>query len=126
MSQRAGDAFVPGALGELMLGVDEEGNYAPMPVAAATVSGFAHDSAVLPTAGDAHPISVAPVPLRRGVTIRANSGNDDDVYVGLVGVTVATGFPLSAGQSVFIPVSDVSLVRVIADHAGDGVSYIAY
>ena len=61
--------------------------------------------------------------LRRGVTIKAASGNTNKVYVGLAGVTpdsadATDGFPLSANDTVTIEVDDPYKVFVVGDVAG--------
>ena len=57
--------------------------------------------------------------VSRGVQIIADSTNAVKVYVGLSTVTADSadgtdGFPLAAGESVVVPVSDPSLIYVIA------------
>ena len=54
-----------------------------------------------------------------GVMLRADKANTDIVYIGTSTVTAGTvdatdGFPLSAGDIMFIPVVDVSLIFAIA------------
>ena len=67
---------------------------------------------------------------RNGVTIKAYDGNLGTVYVGLVGVTAGTaeatdGFPLAAGESVTIEVTNVNLIYVIASIANQLIYWIA-
>ena len=57
--------------------------------------------------------------VSRGVQIIADSTNAVKVYVGISTVTADSadgtdGFPLAAGESVVVPVSDPSLIYVIA------------
>lgn len=53
-------------------------------------------------------------PLVKGVRIKALAGNSDIVYVGGSGVTLLTGFELSAGEEVLIKVDDPAKVHAIA------------
>lgn len=62
--------------------------------------------------------------LQRGAWIKALSTNSGIVYVGLEGVTTATGYPLSAGQELAIPVDKLSNVYVIASADNQAVRYI--
>ena len=57
--------------------------------------------------------------VSRGVQIIADSTNSVKVYVGISTVTANSadgtdGFPLAAGESVVVPVSDPSLIYAIA------------
>ncbi len=63
--------------------------------------------------------------ITSGVTVKALAGNTGIVYVGAEGVAAATGFELSAKESVFIEVSDIASVWIDAATTDDGVSYIA-
>ena len=51
----------------------------------------------------------------RGVTLKARSGNNGKIFIGLTGVTTSTGFELNAGDSVSIPVSNSNLIYARAD-----------
>jgi len=56
---------------------------------------------------------------KKGVQFKAASSNTFLVYVGISGVTAGTavatdGIPLAAGEGIFIPVKDPSLVYAIA------------
>lgn len=64
------------------------------------------------------------VSLAIGVTIKAESDNTGKIYVGAEGVTSATGYQLSPGEQVFIPISNLNLVWLDTEQAGDGVTYI--
>lgn len=64
-------------------------------------------------------------PCTRGVQIRAADANTGQVYVGAKSnVTTGTaapttdGYPLDAGEGVFLPVKDLNLVWVIGSAAG--------
>jgi hypothetical protein len=64
-------------------------------------------------------------PLNTGIRIKALAGNTNKVYVGLVGVTTATGYELSAGNDVQVPCKDASTIYVIGGAAGQEVRFIA-
>lgn len=56
-------------------------------------------------------------PMKRstaaGVIIKAHDANTAKVYLGITGVTVATGYELGASQSIVIPVDDPSKIYAI-------------
>lgn len=62
--------------------------------------------------------------LKSGVTIKALVANTGVIYVGLNPVTSSTGFPLLAGDSIFIEIHNSSLIYIDASVSGEGVSYI--
>lgn len=67
--------------------------------------------------------------LKRGLVVKAAHGNAGTVYVGLTGVTAddteaTDGFPLTAGESVMVEVTDPSLVFCIASDAGHQVFFL--
>lgn len=64
-------------------------------------------------------------PLNLGVRIKALAGNTNKVYVGLTGVTTATGFELSAGNDVLVPCKDASTIFVVGGATGQEVRFIA-
>ena len=53
--------------------------------------------------GTATAITAETMDSRRGILVKALAGNTAVVYLGLTGVTVTTGFELSAGESVVVP-----------------------
>lgn len=61
----------------------------------------------------------APQKVAKGVRVRATTVNTIVIYVGRVGVTVADGYPLPAGEELTIPVEDISKVYIIATPAGN-------
>ncbi len=64
--------------------------------------------------------------LAVGVHVKALSTNAGIVYVGgNDDVTTALGYPLSAGQEVFIQVNNIDQVWVIASAVDQAVRYIA-
>ena len=63
---------------------------------------------------------------KSGVQVKANSANTDTVYVGKYSsLTTANGFPLAAGESVFIEVADAATIGVIAASGTQDVRFIA-
>lgn len=62
--------------------------------------------------------------LKSGVTIKALGANTGIIYVGLNPVTSSTGFPLLAGESIFIEIHNPTLIYIDASVNGEGVSYI--
>lgn len=69
-------------------------------------------------------------PCSQGVLVKAAAGNAGVVYVGKSDVTansaVATdGYPLAAGEEVFIPTDNAATVFAIASQAAQGV-FFAY
>lgn len=71
----------------------------------------------------------AATPVHYGTTIKALPGNSGVVYVGLSNaVTTSTGYPLSAGDEMFVSKSeaaDASLIFIIAATGTPGVAYRA-
>jgi len=63
--------------------------------------------------------------ITSGVTVKALAGNTGIVYVGAENVAAATGFELSAKESVFLEVADIASVWIDAATTDDGVSWIA-
>ena len=61
----------------------------------------------------------APEKALKGVRVRAATANTTVVYVGPMGVTVESGYPLPAGEEVEVQIADVSKVYVTADPAGN-------
>jgi hypothetical protein len=128
MQQRDGNAFIPGALGALMLGVDEDGLYAPIsvPVITTPAPTLKAGQATVSLVGTEVPLSAVSAKLRNGVTVKAHETNDGVVYIGPAGVSSLTGFKLAPGESILVPVTDLSLVYVDAVVSSDGVSFIGY
>lgn len=74
-------------------------------------------------------ITTAAVPIvatkticKRGVQVKADSANAGIVYIGNSDVTngsadATDGFPLSAGQGLFVPAQDAATVYVVASAA---------
>lgn len=64
------------------------------------------------------------VPNGSSVAVRADGGNAGNIYVGDSNVSSSNGFVLAAGESVSMPVNDVSKIHIDADNNGEGVSWI--
>lgn len=67
-------------------------------------------------------VTATAVPVLKGIQLKADAANTGIIYVGKSGVTDASadgtdGFPLSAGDGLFLPLDDVSLVYAIASAA---------
>lgn len=60
-----------------------------------------------------------------GVTIHANADNTGDIYIGGPTVAAGRGIVLDGGESVSIPVAQLSAVYVDAGTTGDGVTFAA-
>lgn len=66
----------------------------------------------------------ASVTLFQGLTIRAHLANTGTIYVGDSSVSSTTGYMLSAGESVFVPISNRATIYIDSSVDGEGVSYI--
>lgn len=60
-----------------------------------------------------------------GVTIKAKSTNTGLIYVGDASVASTTGFILSAADTVFIEVANLTTVNLDSSVSGEGVSFMA-
>jgi hypothetical protein len=74
-------------------------------------------------------LTSSPTSCQSGVLIRADKANTGTVYVGPAAVTAGTadatdGFPLAAGDIIFIPVVDASLVFAIGSATGQRVFWM--
>lgn len=67
-------------------------------------------------------------PLMAGGTVRALSGNTDNVYVGFSSAVTASGAAvghlLDAGESIYIEIDDASKIWAIGGAANQGVTFI--
>ena len=110
----SGGTIVPGVvpLGGCVAG----GNCAgPMGAGAAIYSGqqtCAASAAALPSQT-----------LANGVVVTAKSTNTGTVYVGPLGVTSSTGYPLAAGQSISYAVANLSSVYIVDSVTTDAVAF---
>jgi hypothetical protein len=82
------------------------------------------------TAGQ-HPVTgvgtVMPAaPLGSGVKLKAFSTNTATIYLGYLGISmgITTGYPLLAGESCFVEISNLNLVSVIGGATGQTISYL--
>lgn len=69
-------------------------------------------------------LSSDPTPVTYGVTIKADAGNANNVFVGRVNVSVTNGFVLDAGEEIFIPIRQLTKVYLIADAADQKVHWL--
>ena len=60
------------------------------------------------------------------VQINALPTNTGNVYIGDSSVSSSTGYVLDAGDTIILPIKDLSTIYVDADTAGEGISWIAY
>lgn len=94
-----------------------------------TVHGFDHGrkSSV---GTSAVPLIATPYRAAKGVQLKADAANSSTVYVGNADVTAdaadgTDGFPLSAGEGLFVPVDDASKVYLRAGASGQKVFWFA-
>lgn len=71
-------------------------------------------------------VRMASFPVTAQVTLHASKANAADVALGPVGVTLATGFLLSPGEFVTLPIQNVNLLYLIGANASDKVSWMAF
>lgn len=62
--------------------------------------------------------------LVRGITLKAVAANAGVIFVGGPEVTTTTGWPLPVNETIFIPVSSLEQIFVIADTADQNLSWI--
>ncbi len=98
----------------------------PVAPVSPTNAGLGQGRQVVATPGT--PVALAASTASKVITIQAEKDNTSDIIVGAAGVVgpVATrqGVYLSPGDSVDIPVNDLSLVYIDALVATEGVTYI--
>jgi hypothetical protein len=64
------------------------------------------------------------IPDGASLTVRADSGNGGNIYVGDSSVSSSDGFVLTSGDSVSVQVDDVSDINIDSDNDNEGVSWI--
>lgn len=107
--------------------VEQVSQYAGLPVTDAVATAFDHGSN---TINSASPTQLASTHKAvKGVIVKAASTNGGRIFIGNNDVTADTvastdGLELAAGESVFIPISDVNKVYLIADIVGQKVFYL--
>lgn len=62
--------------------------------------------------------------LRVGVTVKALATNSDVIFIGAASVDSTNGFQLSAGEQIFVTVTNLNQIYVDVTVGGEGVSYI--
>jgi hypothetical protein len=94
-----------------------------------TVHGFDHGrkSSVGTTAVQ---LSATSYRVAKGVQLKADAANSSTVYVGNADLTADTadatdGFPLAAGEGLFVPVDDVNKIYVRGGASGQKVFWFA-
>ena len=63
--------------------------------------------------------------IQKGIRIKAPSSNSGIVYVTRQGGTTATGFPLDAGDEVFIPVGEIPDIYLVASQVSQEIRWLA-
>ena len=58
-----------------------------------------------------------------GVYIKALAGNTDTIYVGGLTVTSANGYPLAAGEKLYLPIASTATIYLDSAVSGEGVAY---
>ena len=91
----------------------------PIPTVSANPSAIVAGRQTCSTTATALP-SVA---LTNGPVIQALSTNTGKVYIGPLGVTTTTGYPLVAGQPISYGVQQLSAVFIVCDNATDIVAF---
>lgn len=61
----------------------------------------------------------------KGVQLKSLFTNTGIIYIGRSGVSATTGFPLSAGEGLFIPIKDVTKISAISDTAAQSLRWLA-
>jgi hypothetical protein len=69
-------------------------------------------------------ISPTTEPLKRGVTIKAITGNANVVYVGGPELASNNGYPLIAGESLFIAAASIEQVWVLGGAAAQNYAWV--
>jgi len=100
----------------------------PLPVTVGSIAmptTFVHGQKLVATPGTELVLGSSAT-LLNGVTVKALHSNTGLVYVGGNPVTSSTGFPLAAGESVFIVTDNITDVYVdcVASGGLEGVAYI--
>ena len=63
--------------------------------------------------------------VMKGVQLKAAAGNADVIYVGRAGVTSVTGFPLAAGEGLFLPINDADKIYAISGAVSQAFNWLA-
>ena len=62
----------------------------------------------------------------KGVTVTADMSNSGTIFVGnSTGVTSTSGFPLEAGDAIFLPIDNPTKIYLIADASSQKALYVA-
>jgi len=64
--------------------------------------------------------------LKNSINIKSSDSNNGILYIGSSNaVTIATGYELSAGESITLPINNSNLIYLISDSTNQIISYIA-
>lgn len=61
-----------------------------------------------------------------GIQIKGKTGNSGIVYIGGSDVNTTDGYPLSAGESIFLPFDQNDILFALAATNNDKIHYLAY
>lgn len=82
-----------------------------------------HNQVALPTPGTPVPLHID-WHLTSGVTIKALGDNGGDVYLGGESVTSSNGYPLAAGEILFIEIKSLPKIYAVCATGGDSIAFI--
>ncbi len=135
---------VSGDRGVLALGVrndtnatrtDTDGDYSALATDAAArakinvdvevAAAFTHGQNTDIDSGADEQIVVASNPAAHGVVVKAMPANTGILYIGIVGVTSTTGFPLEAGENITIPVDNANKIYARASVDNQALAWVA-
>lgn len=69
-------------------------------------------------------VALPALALSNGVAVKAGGTNTGTVYVGTIGVTLSTGFPLAAGEAVRYGVTNLASTYYFCTVSGDNITVI--
>jgi len=96
----------------------------PAPVLPRSATIIYNNAETVAAAGTAVQLSTTSIVIL-SITIKANNGNANNIYVGDINVAAANGFELGPGESISMNIDNVNKVWIDAAANGDGVTYIA-
>lgn len=98
------------------------GNTSPLQVSINPFTIFGNGKALVASAGA--PQALAGSTSTGSITVKALVTNTGQIYVGNSSMTKATGFELSASESVSMDINNLNKIYIDADNTGEGVTYI--
>lgn len=97
----------------------------PTKVDSEVASSFTHGQNSDIDSGANEQIVVASNPAKHSVVIRASVTNTGTLYIGGSGVSTSNGIPLTAGESLKLPIDDANKVYAIASVDNQALSWVA-